>query len=580
MKRLVLLLAAGAVMLAFPAHARAVGECGLPSTAPLWIDFGDGSVPFWQVLAKEGTIVAAAGEIYPPQIRARGAQTVYFDRNFTNRVGTPSAPKDPDTIEARANRLFELAVPSSGCDKPLIALNELFGASLETPWSVTNTQYRANVMRFLRTLAARGGRPFLLISSTPYTSGEAGDWWREAAKYADLVPEVYFSAPTIHKLGPIVGNRRLRMAMRRAVRNFTELGIPSSKIGIMLGFQTGRGAGGREGLEPASAWFETVKWQALAARQVARETSIATIWSWGWGAWSDAARDPDKEAAACVYLWTRDPSLCDGPAAAGPEFDTSLTEGQIRLARGQQCSLLGRSIPSGALSALARVTGDREVAYTVLLARLAESSREPVSTARILAAERAVVALRFRGNAAAYRAALARAGATVAIGRGVLADELRRLSIEARLRARRPSAREVSSFYFSYPDLLTRAVEAKPAPWWLGGRTRGLAFAPLAPQELFALPAGRQTSMQALDGTYQVRVVGDVLPLGSVPFSQARTAISGALSAFARRGAFEDWTVARQEGALQTAICRGDDLPASGTIRLAGYLPFLSLAGA
>jgi hypothetical protein len=215
-----------------------------------------------------------------------------------------------------------------------------------------------------------------------------------------------------------------------------------------------------------------------------------------------------------------------------------------------------------------------------LLARVAESSREPVSTARILAAERAVIALRFRGNPAAYRAALARAGATVAVARGVLGDELRRIAIEGRLRARRPSAREVSVFYFSYPDLLTRAVEAEPAPWWLGGRSRGLAFAPLAPPELFALPAGRRTRMRALDGMYQVRVVGDVLPLGSVPFSQARAAIAGALLAFARRGAFEHWTVARQDGALQSAICRRDDLPAPGTIRLAGYLPFLSLSSA
>jgi hypothetical protein len=566
--------------LAAPGQAHAIGECGLPSSSPLWVDFGDGSVPFWPLFAKQGNVVAAAGEVYPPQIRERGAQTVYFDRHFNNRVGTPSAPKDSDTIEGRANRLFDVAVQSSTCDKPLIALNELFGASLETPWTATNAQYRANVLTFLRTLAARGARPFLLISSAPYRSGEAGDWWREAAKYADLVPEVYFAAPTIHKQGPILGNRRLRVAMRRAVQNFTELGIPASKIGIVLGFQTGRGAGGREGLQPASAWFETVKWQALAARQIARETGIATIWSWGWATWGQNTPDPDKEAAACVYLWARNPSLCDGPAEAGPGFDPSLTEGQIRLPQSRQCSFNGRGIEARALSALQRVTGDREVAFTALLARLAESPHEPVSTLRVLEAERAVIAIRFGGNARAYRAALARAGATVAIGRGVLADELRRLSIETRLRARRPSTREVDAFYFSYPDLLTRAVEAEPAPWWLGGRAAGLAFASLAPEQLFTLPSGRRATLRALDGSYTVRILGDVQPLGSVPLPQARPAISGALFAFARRGAFEAWTIARQMGALQNTICRADDLPAPGTIRLTGYLPFLSLAGA
>jgi hypothetical protein len=576
--RKLLVLFALVVSAVIPGRAQAVGQCGLPTSAPLWMDFG--TLDLETTFSRSGAILGVTGTEFPARLRAAGAHTVYFDRYLNNRVGTPSAPKGPDTIEERANRLFDAAVQSSGCDKPLIALNELFGAKLETPWSATNTQYRANVLTFLRTLARRGARPMLLIPSAPYVSGEAADWWREAAKHSDLVAEVYFSAPTIHKQGAILGSRRLRIAMRSAVRNYTELGIPASKLGIMLGFQTRRGTGGREGLRPSSAWFETVKWQALAARQVARETGIATVWSWGWATWSEAARDDDKDEAACVYLWTRNPSLCDGPAVAGPGFNASLTDGQIRLAPGEQCSLVGRSIRSTELAALQRVTGDREVASTVLLARLAESSHAPISTARVLAAERALVRLRFGGSAAAYRAALTRAGATRALARGVLADELRRLTIEVRLRARRPSPREVSAFYYSYPDLLTRAVEAKPAPWWLGGRKRGVAFALLAPEQVFALPAGRRTTMQALDGSYAVRILGDVLPLGSVPLSQARAAISNALFAFARRGAFEQWSVSRQAIAAKSAVCARDDVPAPGTIRLAGYLPFLALAGA
>ena len=41
--------------------------------------------------------------------------------------------------------------------------------------------------------------------------------------------------------------------------------IPTSKLGIFVGFQTTKGTGGREGLKPATAWFEVVKLQALAA---------------------------------------------------------------------------------------------------------------------------------------------------------------------------------------------------------------------------------------------------------------------------------------------------------------------------
>jgi hypothetical protein len=196
MRRVAFVLLAVAVALALPAGARpapdapAIGQCGLPSQSTWWIDFGDGSVPFWETFAQPGNIVAASNVVYPPQIRERGAKTVYFDLYLNNRIGTPSAPKPASTIEERALRLLDLAIRSSGCDQPIIALNEMFGANLPTPWSATNVQYRENLLVFLRTLAERGARPFLLISSRPYTAeGPARDWWLEAAKYADLVPE-------------------------------------------------------------------------------------------------------------------------------------------------------------------------------------------------------------------------------------------------------------------------------------------------------------------------------------------------------------------------------------------------------
>ena len=92
-----------------------------------------------------------------------------------------------------------------------------------------------------------------------------------------------------------------------------------------MGFQTRRGSGGREGLEPATAWFRTVKWQALAARYVANEMKFNSIWSWGWPEYKTVPGeiDPDKRRAACVYLWTRNPKLCNGPATAGKGFNAS-----------------------------------------------------------------------------------------------------------------------------------------------------------------------------------------------------------------------------------------------------------------
>jgi hypothetical protein len=113
----------------------------------------------------------------------------------------------------------------------------------------------------------------------------------------------------------------LRFELRRAVRNLTTIGVPSSRVGIALGFQKGR----RIGLS-AAPWFDVVKRETLATRQVATELSLASVWSWGWAAFPGNRADPITRRAACVYLWAREASLCDGPAAAGAGFNRSLSQ--------------------------------------------------------------------------------------------------------------------------------------------------------------------------------------------------------------------------------------------------------------
>jgi hypothetical protein len=579
-RRFLLLVVALAIVVAVPARARAEGECApLPAKKPVWIDFADGSVPFWQQFARPGVVAAASNRIFPPKLRAAGAQTVFWDMYLNNRIGRPATPVDSATVVVKANRLFDAAVASSECATPFIAENELFGASLPTPWSASNAQYRANVLLYLQTLAARGARPYLLVSSRPYTAGEAGDWWRQVAQVADLVQEVYFPAPAIYSQGPLVGNRILRGAFRRAILNYTRIGIPISKVGIMLGFQTEPKQGGREGLKPRQAWFRTVKWQALAAKQVASEWPLATIWSWGWANWGQRGLDPDKPAAACVWLWTRDPRLCNGPAAAGDGFVTSRTEGQIRLPGGTYCTVGTRRISTASISRLQTLTGDRQLALTALFARTVESERAPVRATDVLAAEGVVIAQRFRGSAAAYRAALAQAGANVTLARGILADELRRVRVEATLSGGNPSGAAVAEFYSAYPDLLTRPVVVKPAPWWLGGRESGLALSSLAPPPLFRVPTGRASVVRAFDGSYAVRPTGRTMPLGALPLSRARAGIVAALRAFARGAAFERWTTREQTSGLRRTTCARDDLPSVAAVDLSTYLPFLSPTG-
>ena len=136
---------------------------------------------------------------------------------------------------------------------------------------------------------------------------------------------------------------------------------------------------------------------------------------------------------------------------------------------------------------------------------------------------------------------------------------------------------EVEAFYLSYPDLPVRLVRAQPAPWWLGNRPQGLALSGIVPQAVFSLAEGRASTVLGLDGTYTVTALGEVQELGAVPFDQARNAIVAALSIYAKREAFEGWTLARQRGLLPQTMCQLDVMPQPSTIRVTDFMPFLSL---
>ena len=127
MRRLALLCFACALALALPGRAAAtqhggthgspmgpllqeraaIGQCGLPSPGTWWIDFA--SLDTERELSRAGVIVGASTGTYPARLRAAGAKTVYWDMYLNRRVGQPSAPANPDTIETRANSLFDFA---------------------------------------------------------------------------------------------------------------------------------------------------------------------------------------------------------------------------------------------------------------------------------------------------------------------------------------------------------------------------------------------------------------------------------------------------------------------------------------
>ena len=572
MRRIVL---AGVVaIVCFAATARpAEAACGQQKGGTAWIDFADGSVPFWYRFARPGVIAAASNFIFPAQLRAGGAETIYFDLNMNGRVGTPDRPEEEAKVRDWAHRIFFRAAGSTDCARPWMGLNELFGAHTTTPWTPNNAAYRHNVIVFMKTLRDLGARPMLLISSRPYTQGGAGLWWREAAHYGDLVQEVYFTGKLIHRQGPVAGGRTLRNRFREAVRTFTEIGIPAKRVGIMLGFQ----ASNRGSMGPV-AWFNHVRLQALAARQVAREYGLGSIWSWGWQARNTAQADPDKEVGACVWLWTRSPSLCNGPEAAGPDFDPTFETGEIALGRGVRCRIADRAITYGGVGQLARVTGDGDVAFSAAYARAVLAGLVTVAREDVLAAERAIIASRFRGSRRAYRRALGRSRASEALAREVIADELRQQRMGRRFRVRGPTAEQIRSYYESVADVRARLVEVKPRVWWLGNRREGLAIGSLAPPQAFGIPTGKRwIRIRTADGLYRIRTEDGTFPLGTFPLSLARPSVVAALKEIQRRQIFERWFNRPLNDGLDRLRCAGDELPPVANVDLTTYLPFLAL---
>jgi hypothetical protein len=579
MKGVIVLLALGVAALVAGArvgHADGPVNCGLPPNAPMWVDYAGHDAP---ITAKPGMVLAvSSGTVVPTAMRTAGAATIFFDLHLNDRVGTTAKPADPSTIADKAKREFDFAVEITGCATPLIAENELFGAQTVTPWSATNAQYRANVLLLLQELDKLGATTALTIANPPYTGGDAAEWWRQAAQSAILVRQVYFTAPgpkALYKLGPARASRSMRQGMRGLISRFSQIGIPAGRVALELQFQSAPGQGGRNGLQPKAAWFEIVKLQALAAKQVAAETKIQGVWSWGWPSFSVAGNDPDKPAAACVYLWARDPNLCDGPALAGPGFNASLTEGQIVLPADVRCTLGTGRITKSDVARAAEITGDRDSAASALLQRQVLRVESPVDPISVLSAERAIVRDRFGGSVTRYRTALRDAHVTLQDGRAIIEDRLARGRVQERFRPRAASASQIDQFLATYAATRVRLVEVDPEAPWMAGAVRGFALETIAPDQVFTLRQNRRTTIDTVDGRFTVRPLGPPVPVLALSPIQARTVARGVLGRFATLDVYESWLRTREIKLLANAVCIRDALPARGDVDLSAWVPFL-----
>ncbi|MEX2613961.1 MAG: hypothetical protein WD380_10320, partial [Gaiellaceae bacterium] len=386
----------------------------------------------------------------------------------------------------------------------------------------------------------------------------------------------YSNANLIWRDGAVDGSRRLRTRHRKSAAKLLAVGVPATRIGLMIGFQTGPGTGGREGLQPRSRWFDIAKWQAFAAAQVARELRLSHVWSWGWAQRNERSNDPDKTYAACVWLWARDPGLCDAQEALGQELDADRRAGQIDLPAGIRCVYGDTPLTASGVAALAKLTGDRELALTALVVRAVEREQSPVGSEKVIGTERRIVASRFSGSSAAYRSAVAESGASLAVARGILGDELRRFEILSRLPATRPTTADVARFRTTYAPVLARRVTVSPAPSWLPEGT-GLALATSAPEGVFRAATGRVVKLRTAEGVFTVRAVEGTTALGAVSIEIARPAITRELRSERRADAYAGWTIRRQKAAESRLVCERDRLPELGVVTLSSFAPFLSL---
>jgi len=549
--------------------------CGVPSTTPVWVDFGGHDAP---IPAKPGiTIAVASGTDVPQQMRDAGAATVLFDLNFNRRVGTTTNPADPSLMQSRAKALYDYAVSVTGCQTPTIAENELAGAQTPTPWTDNNAQYRQNVLDFLTALQGLGATPLLSIANPPYTGGDARLWWQQVSKVAILLRQVYFTKPNaagLYQLGPAAASLSMRQSLRSLVNHLTQIGIPSGRVALEMQLTTSPGLGQRAGLEPPQAWFEIVKLEGLAAKFVATQFKLAGVWSWGWATFNPSATpDPDKAAAACVWLWARDQTLCDGPGAAGAGFDSSLAEGQLDVPAGARCLTSAGTISRNAVSRFTTLTGDPGYAASVLLEELALASQVKPAYPDVLSAERAVIAAGFGGDRTKYWAALRAAKLTLGDARAIITARLARDQVEAGMRAPAPAPVAVTDFLRTYRDRQAREVTTTTRAPWLGGDTQGWVIDSLAPTELFSLTGPGK--IDTADGTFQVTPAGASLPLGLLPKGKATEAAREALSRLARDAEYRSWLRTHEQQLLATASCLNDQVPAIESTDLSPFVPFL-----
>ena len=183
--------------------------------------------------------------------------------------------------------------------------------------------------------------------------------------------------------------------------------------------------------------------------------------------------------------------------ARGKPLDPSLDVGAM-LPAGTICCSGKTKLLATDVAALARLTGDRDLAFSAEFQHAALVEAKAVDPKEIARVERNAILDHFGGSRAAYNAALVRAKATPALARLILADELRRAPWRRRCALRpdgSPLQRGTRPTTRRSPGRCARRRRCQ-----LGNAKTGLAIEGVAPGGLLSLAAGAQVTIDGVVG--------------------------------------------------------------------------------
>ena len=407
---------------------------------------------------------------------------------------------------AVAEALRRTRVASTGCETPIIALNELNGASTDDAVDGERTRsYRAERPPDApaRAQPNRARRPFLLVPG-PVRGLKSPYIWRRGARLvapggSGRVPRSRAALQRALHLGmgpsSAADARGWRCAI--AISAFTGIGIPAATLGLLLGFQSGpegRTRGAPAELEP---WFcsSSRTRSQRAGRPGARPRPDLVV---GLGHVLRGWRRPGQAGGRLRLPLGARPALCDGPAVAGPGSTPRRPRARSLPTRGRAVRARRHGDPD--IGDRPYLQGDRRAPASRVDGALPEGRRErapprslPTSSSRRI--KRILIALRFGGKLSPhYLAALRRAGASLAVARAVIADELRIAAHIAREAPRFWHPHRLQASRRSTTRIPTcRCVLSRPAAAavWLGGRETGVrALFPPGPAQVLTLPTG------------------------------------------------------------------------------------------